>query len=151
MVDSISETNEFLEQQQEQDQEDRDNIEQQSSDIDSDASDSQQDAENTGTTLLAAFSSFVTAITSASPSNCNLDMDLSIGIGICNIQCVLSHTKSFTRTLKSFINPTTSRKLPTLRWLPFFRKSLPIDLHYSLTFITQRTAIMAYSKSNIAN
>lgn len=58
------------------DDEDRDNIDSQQSDSQSSSDDSQAAAESTGTTLLGAFSSFVTAITSASPSNCRFDMDL---------------------------------------------------------------------------
>ena len=48
----------------EKDNEDRDNLESQSSDTDSASASSSSDAESTGTTLLGAFSAFVTAITS---------------------------------------------------------------------------------------
>lgn len=58
------------------DEEDRSNLESQSSSIDSDADSSSSDAESTGTTLLGAFSGFVSALTSASPSNCVFNMDL---------------------------------------------------------------------------
>lgn len=74
----------------EKDDEDRSNLESQSSDTDSASESSSQDAENTGTTLLGAFSAFVTALTSASPSNCNLDMDLgNLDLGVVNL-CQLS-------------------------------------------------------------
>lgn len=72
------------------DTEDRDNLESQSSDTDSAADSSSEDAESTGTTLLGAFSAFVTALTSASPSNCVLDMDLG-NLDLGNVDfCTLS-------------------------------------------------------------
>lgn len=78
------------EQMNQKDEEDRTNIESQSSDTDSSAESSSEDAENTGTTLLGAFSAFVTALTNASPSNCNLDMDLgNLDLGVVNL-CQLS-------------------------------------------------------------
>lgn len=60
----------------EKDDEDRDNLEQQSSSATSDSDSSAEDAEQTGTTLLGAFSAFVGALTNATPSNCVIDMDL---------------------------------------------------------------------------
>lgn len=79
----------------EQSQEDRDNLEQQSSDTESGADDSQQEAESTGTTLLSAFTSFVGALTSASPSNCRLNMDLgNLDLGNVNL-CSLSPPVEF--------------------------------------------------------
>lgn len=72
------------------DNEDRDNLQTQSSQTDSDAESSASDAESTGTTLLGAFTSFVNALTNASPSNCNLDMDLgNLDLGVVNL-CQLS-------------------------------------------------------------
>lgn len=86
--DSSSEMNE-------KDNEDRDNLESQSSSTESTADSSSQDAENTGTTLLGAFSSFVSAITSATPSNCNFDMDLgNLDLGVVNL-CQLSLPQPF--------------------------------------------------------
>lgn len=90
-IDSnVSNIWEYLQDKQDQDEEDRDNIEEQSSDIDSESSDSSSDAEQQGTTLLGAFSAFVTALTSASPSNCVLDMDLG-NLDLGNVDfCTLS-------------------------------------------------------------
>lgn len=91
----VQRTNNLLEQQIQQDQQDRQDLQNQSSDIDSSADSSQQSAENTGQTLLAAFSSFVTAITNARPSNCNIDMDLgNLDLGIVNF-CQLSPPAPF--------------------------------------------------------
>ena len=84
-----------LEELNEKDEEDRNNLESQSSSTESSAESSSQDAENTGTTLLGAFSSFVTALTSASPSNCKLDMDLgNLDLGIVDL-CQLSLPQPF--------------------------------------------------------
>lgn len=93
-LDSISseqqDTNDKLDREWEQEQDDRDNIEQQSSDVNDAAESSSEDATEAGTTLLAAFSAFVTAITNASPSNCNIDMDLgNLDLGVVNL-CQLS-------------------------------------------------------------
>lgn len=80
----------YLQDKQDEEEEDRDNVEQQSSDINSDSSDSASDAQQQGTTLLGAFSAFVTALTSASPSNCVLDMDLG-NLDLGNVDfCTLS-------------------------------------------------------------
>lgn len=84
-----------MEQMNEKDNEDRNNIESQQSDSQSGADDSQEDAESTGTTLLGAFTGFVTALTSASPSNCNIDMDLgNLDLGVVNL-CQLSLPQPF--------------------------------------------------------
>lgn len=60
----------------EKDDEDRNNIESQQESSSYDSGESASEATETGTTLLAAFSAFVSALTSATPSNCTLDMDL---------------------------------------------------------------------------
>lgn len=79
----------------EKDEEDRTNIESQQSDSQSGADDSQDAAESTGTTLLGAFTGFVGALTSASPSNCNIDMDLgNLDLGVVNL-CQLSLPQPF--------------------------------------------------------
>lgn len=89
-AEAQAETNEKLDREWEQEQDDRDNIEQQSSDVNDAAESSSEDATEAGTTLLAAFSAFVTAITNASPSNCNIDMDLgNLDLGVVNL-CQLS-------------------------------------------------------------
>lgn len=88
-------TADAVEEQNEKDDEDRSNIESQSSDIDSGASDSSDDATDTGTSLLGAFSAFITALTSATPSNCNIDMDLgNLDLGVVNL-CQLSLPQPF--------------------------------------------------------
>lgn len=58
------------------DDEDRSNIESQSSEADSDSSSSSEQASQQGTTLLGAFTAFVSALTNASPSNCRLLLDI---------------------------------------------------------------------------
>lgn len=89
-----------LKEQNDKDDQDRSDIESQSSDIDSDSDDSQQAAEGTGQTLLTAFTGFVTAITSARPSNCNLNMDMgNLDLGTVNF-CQLSPPQEF-QTLAS--------------------------------------------------
>ena len=65
-----------LDEQNQKDDEDRSNLESQSESTDSDSADSAEDATEAGTTLLGAFSAFVSALTSATPSDCELDMDL---------------------------------------------------------------------------
>lgn len=88
-------TADAIEEQQQQDEEDRENMENQQNDTSTSASDSQADAEATGTTLLAAFSSFVSALTSAQPSDCNIDMDLgNLDLGVVNL-CRLSLPQPF--------------------------------------------------------
>lgn len=78
-----------------QQKKEREELEDTQSDAETSADDSSDDAESQGTTLLAAFSAFVTAITSASPSNCNLDMDLgNLDLGVVNF-CQLSPPASF--------------------------------------------------------
>lgn len=69
-------TNDKLDRQWQQEQDDRDDLTDQQQDISDDADDSAQQAETTGTTLLGAFSSFVGALTNASPTNCVIDMDM---------------------------------------------------------------------------
>lgn len=96
-------TADAVEEQNERDEQDRTDIESQSSDIDSDAGDSQSDAESTGTSLLGAFSAFVTALTSATPSNCNLDMDLgNLDLGVVNL-CQLSLPQPFPTIASIFL------------------------------------------------
>lgn len=60
----------------EKDDEDRSNIESQQESSSYDSGESASEATETGTTLLGAFSAFVSALTSATPSDCTLDMDL---------------------------------------------------------------------------
>lgn len=99
-VDEISQA---LEDKNEQEQEDRDNIEQQSSDAQGSADDSQADAESAGTTLLAAFSAFVNALTNANPSNCNIDMDLgNLDLGVVNF-CSLQPPPGFATLASIFM------------------------------------------------
>ena len=65
-----------LKQQNQQDQQDRQDLQDSQSDADSSADDSSQQAEATGSTLLQAFTSFVSALTSANPSDCNIDFNI---------------------------------------------------------------------------
>lgn len=84
----------------EKDNQDRSDIQSQQSSVDSGADSSQDSAESTGTTLLVAFSSFVSAITSARPSNCNINMDMgNLDLGVVNF-CQLSPPPEF-QTLAS--------------------------------------------------
>lgn len=69
-------TQEAIEAQTEQDQQDREDLSDQQSAADTSAADSGDDAEEAGTSLLSAVSSFVGVLTSASPSDCVIDMDL---------------------------------------------------------------------------
>lgn len=69
-------TNDASQEMNDKDNQDREDLENQSSDTQSSSDDSQQEAESTGTTLLSAFTSFVGALSSASPSNCRINMDL---------------------------------------------------------------------------
>lgn len=73
---AVTETNDYLEQQQEQDQQDRDNMQEVSDDAGATADSSQQSAESTGTTLLAGFQAFINALNSASASDCSLDFNI---------------------------------------------------------------------------
>ena len=93
-------SSEQLKEMNERDNQDRSDIESQSEQTSSDASDSQADAENTGSTLLQAFTAFVSALTNAIPSNCNIDMDLgNLDLGVVNF-CQLQPPPGFT-TLSS--------------------------------------------------
>ena len=92
-----------LEEQNRKDDEDRSNLESQQSDSESGAEDSQGDAEQQGTTLLAAFTSFVSALTSATPSNCRLDMDLgNLDMGQVDL-CQLSPPAGFSALASVFM------------------------------------------------
>lgn len=92
-----------LEEQNRKDDEDRSNLESQQSDSESGAEDSQGDAEQQGTTLLAAFTSFVNALTSATPSNCRLDMDLgNLDMGQVDL-CQLSPPAGFSALASVFM------------------------------------------------
>lgn len=85
------------------DDEDRSNIESQQSDSESGADESQGDAEQQGTTLLAAFTSFVNALTSATPSNCRIDMDLgNLDMGNVDL-CQLSPPAGFSALASVFM------------------------------------------------
>lgn len=87
----------------EKDEEDRNNIESQSSDIDSDSQSSSEDAENTGTTLLGAFSGFISALTNTNPSNCVIDMDLG-NLDMGNVDfCTLSPPAGFSALASVFM------------------------------------------------
>lgn len=90
IINQNNQTNQYLSEQAEKDQQDRDNLDQASDDADSSSNLSQQQAEQTGTTLLKAFTDFVGALTNARPSNCNLNMDLgNLDMGVVNL-CSLS-------------------------------------------------------------
>lgn len=90
MINIYNQNQEYYDQQNEREQQDRDNLEDASDDASADASSSQSQAQSTGTTLLSAFSAFVTALTTASPTNCNIDMDLgNLDLGVVNF-CQLS-------------------------------------------------------------
>lgn len=95
IADNTDRAADVAEEEQAKDEQDRGNIESQQSDSQSGADDSQAEAEATGTTLLAAFTGFVGALTSASPSNCNIDMDLgNLDLGVVNL-CQLSLPQPF--------------------------------------------------------
>lgn len=114
-------TNELLENMYNQEQGDRQSIQGRSADIDTAGANSQQSAENTGTTLLQAFTAFVGALTSATPSNCNLDMDLgNLDMGVVNL-CSLSPPAGFSALASIFLilfcvplSIATARKVITL-------------------------------------
>lgn len=92
-----------LEEQNQKDDQDRSNMESQQSDSQQGADDSQSDAEQQGTTLLAAFTSFVNALTSATPSNCRLDMDLgNLDMGQVDL-CQLSPPAGFSALASVFM------------------------------------------------
>lgn len=92
-----------VEQMNQKDEEDRANIESQQSDSESGADESQGDAEQQGTTLLAAFTSFVSALTSATPSNCRIDMDLgNLDMGNVDL-CQLSPPAGFSALASVFM------------------------------------------------
>lgn len=121
IINQNDRTNELLEEQAKREQQDRDNLEQQAQDGKDSADDSQADAENTGTTLLQAFTAFVDALTSATPSNCNLDMDLgNLDMGVVNL-CSLSPPAGFSALASIFLilfcvplSIATARKVITL-------------------------------------
>lgn len=76
IIDGQGDTSDKLDREWQQGQDDRDDLTDQQQDISDDADDSAQQAETAGTTLLGAFSSFVGALTNASPTNCVIDMDM---------------------------------------------------------------------------
>lgn len=101
--ESIDDLVDLQEAQQAQDEQDRENITGQQTDLSSDSSDSQSDAQSTGTTLLAAFTAFVNALTNANPSNCNIDMDMgNLDLGVVNF-CQLSPPPGFTTLSSIFL------------------------------------------------
>lgn len=102
-VEAISQAQQKVDDQIEQEQQDRENMDSQQTDVSNAGDSSQADAESTGTTLLAAFTSFVGALTSASPSNCNIDMDLgNLDLGIVNL-CQLSLPSGFSALATIFM------------------------------------------------
>lgn len=93
--EKLDDVSDALNEQNEREEQDRQDLEEQSSSVDEAAESSSEDATEAGTTLLAAFSAFVSAITNATPSNCNIDMDLgNLDLGIVNL-CTLSPPPAF--------------------------------------------------------
>lgn len=83
-------TNQLLQDQAEQAAQDRQNATSQQTTLDSTAASSGEEAEDAGTTLLAAFSAFVDIFKNASPSNCVINMDLgNLDLGEVDL-CTLS-------------------------------------------------------------
>ena len=76
IISTQQETNNILQEQNDRDQQDRDNMEQAVDDADAAGDSSQAQAESTGTTLLKGFTDFVSALTSASASNCVIRFDI---------------------------------------------------------------------------
>lgn len=92
-----------LEEQNQKDDEDRSNLESQQESSSTDAGTSADAANQQGTTLLAAFTSFVNALTSATPSNCRLDMDLgNLDMGNVDL-CQLSPPAGFSALASVFM------------------------------------------------
>lgn len=93
--DAASAVNDLAEQQQANREEDQQNLEDAQTDAQTDASSSSADATASGQTLLQAFSSFVTALANASPSNCNINADMGhLNLGTINL-CQISPPQSF--------------------------------------------------------
>lgn len=87
----------------EKDDEDRSNIESQQESSSYDSGESASEATETGTTLLGAFTAFVGALTSATPSNCVLDMDLG-NLDMGNVDfCTLSPPAGFSALASVFL------------------------------------------------
>lgn len=85
------------------DDEDRSNLESQQESSSEDAGTSASEANQTGTTLLAAFTSFVNALTSATPSNCRINMDLgNLDMGQVDL-CQLSPPAGFSALASVFM------------------------------------------------
>lgn len=120
-TEAIQEQTEKVQEQIDKDEQDRDNMESQQSDVSDDSDDSQAQAESTGQTLLTAFTGFVSAITSARPTNCNLNMDMgNLNLGNVNL-CQLSPPPVFQTIASIFmiafcvpLSITTARKLINL-------------------------------------
>lgn len=92
-----------LEEQNRRDEEDRDNIESQQESSSTDAGTSADEANQQGTTLLVAFTSFVNALTSATPSNCRINMDLgNLDMGQVDL-CQLSPPAGFSALASVFM------------------------------------------------
>ena len=68
----VQDIKDYLEDQEDQEQNDRDNIEQQSTDNQDTADDAGDEANQAGQTLMQAFGSFITALTSVHETNCML-------------------------------------------------------------------------------
>lgn len=120
--DSINDLNDTINQQNQQDNQDRQDLENAQSDADSSADDSASQAESTGTTLLQAFTDFVGALTSASPSDCSINFNIMGYINGGNVNlCQLSLPPAFqtigTLLLIGFCVPlsiATARKIISL-------------------------------------
>lgn len=92
-----------LDEQNQKDDQDRSNLEGQQESSSQDAGTSADMANQQGTTLLAAFTSFVNALTSATPSNCRLDMDLgNLDMGQVDL-CQLSPPAGFSALASVFL------------------------------------------------
>lgn len=92
VIDAI---NDQTEQQQQNREDDKQAFDGAQSDATANGGQSSDDAGAAGQTLLQAFSSFIGAITSATPSNCNLPMDTGfINFGTVNL-CALSPPPAF--------------------------------------------------------
>lgn len=90
MIQEQQKTNDKLDEQLEQDAQDRQDMQDSVNESESSADDSSAAAESTGTTMLKAFSDFVGALTSASPSDCSLNMNMgNLNLGNVNL-CSLS-------------------------------------------------------------
>lgn len=95
-TNAVNNVNQTLIDQQNQDNQDREELQNSQSDADDAADSSSAQAESTGSTLLQAFTSFVNALTSASPSDCNINFNIMGYINGGNVNlCQLSLPPAF--------------------------------------------------------